>query len=140
MRKFTKILRAAAVMAAISTSAMAQPAAPDTTPKCAPITATIYFAVDQAKLSTAAAAALQAEAELVEGCAVSTIETTATSTDGDEALSQARSKAVISALSGMGIATTETRTEVTGAPTGRLIATARHVELTLTTLPTLNNS
>jgi len=131
---------ACAFMAAATLPAMAQPAAPDTSPKCAPITATVYFAADQTKLSTAATTALQAQTELTDGCTVQAIEATATSTDGDEALSQARSKAVISALSGLGIATTETQTEVTDAPTGRVITTARRVELTLTTLPTFSNS
>ena len=140
MRKHTKTLLAGAFMAATATSAMALPVAPDTSPECAPITATIYFAVDQAKLSKAASAALQAQTELVKDCTVRTIEATATSTDGNEALSQARSEAVISALSAMGIATTQTRTEITDAPTERFIATARRVELTLTPLPTLSNS
>ena len=140
MTHFTKIFIAATFITAATTPALAQPAAPDTSPQCEAITATVYFAADQAELSKAAMAALEAQAEGIEGCTVSTIEATAVSTDGSTSLSEARSTAVISALADLGIASADTVTTISQAPEGRLISTARQVELKLGTLPELVNS
>jgi len=140
MTHFTKTLIATATLAMATAPAIAQVAAPDTSPTCAPIAATVYFTADQAELSTAASAALEAQTELADGCIISTIEATTIATDGNSNLAEARSHAVLEALSSMGIATADTITEIGKAPEGRLIATARQVNLTLTTLPTYNDS
>lgn len=140
MTKMTKTLIAAAFVATAAMPALADVAAPDTSPVCAPISATVYFAANQTDLSSVAIAALEAQAAQADGCSVSTIEATAISTDGGETLSQARSEAVIAALSDLGIATADTKTSVETAPQGRFISSARTVELTLTSLPDLINS
>lgn len=140
MTRFAKTLIATAFIAAITAPALAQPAAPDVSPQCDAITATVYFAADQSELSKAALIALEAQAEGIQGCTVSTIEATAISTDGSASLSEARSTAVLSALSEMGIATADTATSVLEAPQGSIISTARRVDIKLSTLPTLVNS
>lgn len=140
MTHFTKTFIAAALMATVAAPALAQPAAPDTSPQCAPMNVTVYFSAEDASLTPAAMMALEAQATTKEGCEVSTIEASVVSTDGDASLSQARSAAVISALSDLGIATADTRTEINGAPQGKYISLARRVDLTLTTLPSLRAS
>ena len=140
MRNTTKTLIAAAFAATAAMPALGDVAAPDTSPVCAPISATVYFAADQADLSSAAIAALEAQAAQVDGCSVSTIEATAISSDGGETLSKARTEAVISALSDLGIATADSKTSVGTAPEGRVISSVRAVELTLSSLPDLINS
>lgn len=140
MAYFTGILIRAALLMAATLPAMAQIAAPDTAPECAPLTSTIYFAADQAELSSAAMAALEAQAAIKKGCVISTIQTTATSTDGDSNLSELRSAAVVSALSSLGIASPETKTLIGNKPDGRLIATARQVDILVTTRPAFKSS
>lgn len=140
MRTFTKSLFAAAALAATSAPAFAEIAAPDTSPVCAPISVTVYFAAGEARLTNAAATALQAEATDIGGCAITEIAATAISTDGDAALSEARSASVIAELSNLGIVTTEASTTIGSVPEGRFISTNREVQLTLTTTPALVSS
>ena len=142
MTHFTKTFIAAAFMTSAATSAaFAQaPAAPDTSPECAPVNMTIYFADKDATLSTAALAALEANATDTGGCKVSTIEAVAVSSDGGTSLSTARSNAVLIALADMGIATADTVTEIANNGTHSGLSTQRAVEVILTTLPTLRDS
>jgi|GEM_PF-5994841 len=142
MTHFTKTFIAAAFMTSAATSAAfaEAPAAPDTSPECAPVNVTIYFAEDEASLSTAALAALEANVTDADGCKVSTIEATAISSDGGASLSTARSDAVLIALADMGIATADTNTQIADNSAQTGLETQRTVELTLTTLPTLRDS
>ena len=140
MKHILKTLVAPALLALTASPAFADVAPPDTTAQCAPISLTIYFSADEAELSTYAAAALAVQAEDAQDCLVSTIEATAISTDGGASLSEARSEAVIVALSELGIATTDTVTHIADAPEGPVLAPARRVDLVLTTLPDLINS
>jgi len=141
MTHFPKTFIAAAFMVTASTAAFAQaPAAPDTSPECAPVNVTIYFADEDATLSTSALAALEANATDTGGCKVSTIEATAISSDGDAGLSTARSNAVLIALADMGVATADTVTQIADNRGQSGLSTKRTVELTLTTLPTLRES
>lgn len=142
MTHFAKAFIAAAFITSAATApAIGQaPAAPDTSPECTAVNVTVYFAEQDATLSTSALAALEANATDTGGCKVSTIEATTVSSDGGANLSTARSDAVLIALADMGIATADTVTQIEDniAQTG--LSTQRTVELTLTTLPTLRDS
>lgn len=140
MTNFTKTLLATAFLAASTSPALADVAAPDTSAECGSVNLSVYFADEDTALSIAAMTALEAHAEQVAGCEVSTIEATAVSTDGGLILSQARSVAVISALADLGIATVDTSTHIAPTSDGPFLSTARRVDLVLNTLPELATS
>lgn len=140
MTHFSKTLFAAAIIGAIAGPALAQIAPPEASPQCAPIEMSVYFPAEQAALTEAAQVALAAQADQNDACKVSTIEARAISTDGGDALSQARSSAVLSALADMGIATADTDVKLAQAEAPGLITTARRVDIILTSLPALSDS
>ena len=140
MKNLTKTLFAAVTVTAMSAPAFAQTSAPDTSPVCAPISATVYFAEGDTSLSNAAKLALQAEATDIGGCTITEVAATAISTDGDSTLSQARSAAVLAELANLGVTTTDAATSIGAAPEGRFLSTNRQVQLTMTTIPSTISS
>lgn len=141
MTHFTKTLMTAAFFAAASmATAQAQTSAPQTETSCETINITVYFAKDDPALTRSAKTALQAYVDNLGACQVSTIETSALSTDGSDTLSADRSNAVITALSDMGIATADTRTNVQSTAFEPAASTARRVTLIMQTLPALTDS